>query len=162
MKPGKQIALFALVTLAAVIAGHGVARSHCEIPCGSYGDETLIAILFEHTATVEKSMIKISELAKGHNPNQLVRWISNKEEHANTIQHIVTQYFMTQRIKPDNKNYVKQLTTLHGLMIHAMKAKQTTDLAHIGHLRNLVGELSGAYFSAADLKHIKEHHPDGK
>ena len=24
----------------------------------------------------------------------------NKEEHANQLQHIVTQYFMTQRIKP--------------------------------------------------------------
>jgi nickel superoxide dismutase len=35
------------------------------------------------------------------NYNQLVRWIMNKETHADEIQRIVTQYFMTQRIKVD-------------------------------------------------------------
>ncbi len=138
--------------------------SHCEIPCGIYGDGMRISMLYENITTVEKSMTKIRELSveKAANWNQLVRWVQNKEDHANRIQHIVTQYFMTQRIKPTNKKYVAQLKALHGLLIHAMKAKQTTDLAHVGHLRNLVGELSAAYFSAEDLKHIKSHHPDGK
>ena len=51
--------------------------------------------------------------------NQLVRWIMNKEEHANKIQEIVTQYFMTQRIKykesmtdHDKDMYNQQLSLL--------------------------------------------------
>ena len=32
--------------------------------------------------------------------NQLVRWVDNKEIHADELSEIVTYYFMTQRIKP--------------------------------------------------------------
>jgi nickel superoxide dismutase len=74
---------------------------------------------------------------KHTNHNQLARWVVNKEYHANELQHIVTQYFMTQRIKPDAKKYVEKLTLLHKILIRAMKCKQTTDLAHIVTLRSL-------------------------
>ena len=79
--------------------------AHCEIPCGIYDDELRANLIYEHTVTIEKSMKKIAELSK-QNPvdyNQLVRWVSNKEEHAAKIQHTVSQYFMTQRIRPDAK-----------------------------------------------------------
>lgn len=160
----KKLAL-ALPLLALVIAvSSRSAFSHCEIPCGIYGDTMRINMLYEDIATIEKSMNQIMALSKEKAPNwnQLVRWITNKEEHANKIQHIVTQYFMTQRIKPQNPKYVELLTTLHKMLIHAMKAKQTTDLAHVGHLRALVADFSKAYFTKADLEHIRQHHPEGK
>jgi nickel superoxide dismutase len=70
----------------------------------------------------------------------------NKEHHANELQHIVTQYFMTQRIKSDTKNYAEKLTVLHKMLVQAMKCKQTTDLSHVSALRALVKEFQGLYF----------------
>jgi len=132
--------------------------SHCEIPCGIYDDPLRIKLIDEHIGTVEKSMKQIVELSKAgeKNYNQIVRWVNNKEQHADEIQHIVTQYFMTQRVKPADPadkaahaKYVTQLTLLHRMLVHAMKAKQTTDLAHIAALRKLSAEFKAAYLTAA-------------
>jgi len=99
-------------------------------------------------------MRKIDELSTAGKPNnnQIVRWVNNKEHHADEIIEIVTQYFMAQRIKPaDVKDaqahgqYVKKLTLLHRMMIAAMKAKQTTDLAYTKQLAKLLGEFAKAY-----------------
>jgi hypothetical protein len=35
---------------------------------------------------------------------------------------------------------------LHHIQVHAMKAKQTTDLSHIEHLRTLVKKFRAVYF----------------
>ncbi len=165
-KPIVNCVLVLLVAAIVTFVSYEVAFSHCEIPCGIYGDKTRITILYEHISTIEKSMNQITGIqAKSPlNYNQIVRWVGNKEEHAKKIQHIVTQYFMTQRVKPKpdgdpaQKKYLAQLTALHRMMVHAMKAKQTTDVQHCAHLRNLVDEFSAAYFNAEDLKHIREHH----
>ena len=143
------------------------AWAHCEIPCGIYGDRMRVAMLYEHTATVEKSMKQIDDLASdpSANANQLTRWVNNKELHCNEIQHIVTQYFMTQRIKPApqsdataSKTYLSQLQSLHAMLIHAMKAKQTTDVAHVEKLRQLIDQFSALYFDEEDLEHLRKHH----
>jgi nickel superoxide dismutase len=133
--------------------------SHCEIPCGIYDDEMRIKMMAEHVATIEKSMNQIqllSEEVAGLDPqdmNQMVRWIQNKEKHAEDLVHIVTQYFMTQRVKPfDEKDseeygeYVKKLTLLHQMMFYAMKSKQTTDLANVEKLKSLLDSFEDAYF----------------
>jgi nickel superoxide dismutase len=144
-----------VVLLFAMIVGVNSAFGHCEIPCGIYNDEMRFDIITEHITTVEKSMNMISELLKDEqvNHNQLVRWINNKESHADEIQHIVCQYFMTQRIKPVEKEddvkyiaYVKQITLLHQMLILAMKMKQTTDLGHAEKLRRLLQEFRAVYF----------------
>jgi len=80
------------------------------------------------------------------NHNQLVRWVNNKEDHANAFQEIVTQYFMTQRIKFDTPNYAETVTVLHKMLVYAMKCKQTTDLSHIKTLRSLIQDFSRLYF----------------
>jgi nickel superoxide dismutase len=123
--------------------------AHCEIPCGIYDDAMRIKMLNEHIATIEKSMAKISEIEQTdhHDSNQLVRWVMNKEDHANMFQEIVTQYFMTQRIKTDDKNYDQKITLLHQMLLSAMKSKQTTDLAHVATLRKLVSEFDTLYFA---------------
>jgi nickel superoxide dismutase len=124
------------------------AYAHCEIPCGIYDDEMRIKIINEHIVTVEKSMKQIIELEKEehHNSNQLVRWIMNKEHHADEIQEIVTQYFMTQRIKLDMENYEKQLGLLHQMLIYSMKCKQTTDLTNVTKLKGIVNDFKALYF----------------
>lgn len=125
------------------------AAAHCEIPCGIYDDEARIAMLHEHVATIEKSMQQIVAIEKGehHNANQLIRWVMNKEQHANELQEIVTQYFMTQRIKFDAKDYDQKLALLHQMLVYAMKCKQTTDLAHTAKLTSVINEFSKLYFT---------------
>ena len=141
--------------------------AHCEIPCGIYNDKARIVLILEHITTIEKAMNQINTLsAEGDkNYNQLIRWVVNKEEHATELQHIVTQYFMTQRIKlPDfndaaaAKKYNDQLAALHTMLVHAMKAKQTTDQVHIDTLRKTVDSFVKLYFSEEDQKHLMEHH----
>ena len=152
-----------LVVLVALVISLGTVSyvsSHCEIPCGIYGDEMRIHTFMEDIATVEKSMTQINSLEKMKplNYNQIVRWVKNKEEHASKIQQVATVYFMTQRIKSSTPKYVEQLTAMHGILVHAMKAKQTTDVAHCKHLRDLVNKFAEAYFSPEALKHIRAHH----
>lgn len=138
----------AMVIVSVVLGMSSPLWAHCEIPCGIYNDSMRVVLLKEHITTVEKSMSKIVELsgAKERDENQLSRWVSNKEVHASEIQEIVTQYFMTQRIKPETEQYEKKVTLLHKILISAMKAKQTTDQKHIETLRSLVAEFDKLYF----------------
>jgi len=126
----------------------GLAIAHCEIPCGIYDDELRARLIAEHITTVEKAMKQINSLAQAKpiNHNQMVRWVTNKEAHAGEIQHIVTQYFITQRIKPGQKNYTEKLEALHRILLSAMKAKQTVDLSHIENLRKLLKKFELLYF----------------
>jgi len=144
------------IALIAVLAAAAPAAAHCQIPCGIYNDELRVQLIEEDITTIEKSMNEIVALGKAQpvNYNQLVRWVNNKEEHAQKIQDIVTAYFMAQRIKPPAdhndsaamKDYVNKLTLLHAIQIHAMKAKQSTDLGEVETLRSLVAQFRVAYF----------------
>jgi nickel superoxide dismutase len=125
-----------------------LAVAHCEIPCGIYGDEMRIQMILENITTIEKSMQQITsiEQEKPLNSNQLVRWVMNKEKHADDLQEIVSQYFLTQRIKPEAENYQALLSNLHEMLVVSMKCKQTTDLTNVSKLRELVTELEKLYF----------------
>jgi len=148
--------VLASVAVLALIAYTLPASAHCQIPCGIYDDELRVQLIEEHITTVEKSMKKIVEIggAETVDYNQLVRWVDNKEAHANEIQDIVTAYFMAQRIKPPKDHgdeaavneYMHKLALLHAIQIHAMKAKQSTDLTEIETLRKLTGKFRVAYF----------------
>jgi nickel superoxide dismutase len=151
-----------LTTIAAVAWGTLLAAqnllAHCQIPCGIYDDPARFTELKEHITTIEKSMNQILELGKetkNPNYNQLVRWVQNKDNHADEFSEIVTYYFLAQRIKPapadDAKaypKYVEQLTLLHQMVVAAMKAKQTTDLQHVETLRALVKKFEASYLGA--------------
>ncbi|MBT8346608.1 MAG: superoxide dismutase, Ni [Desulfofustis sp.] len=135
-----------IVSLSALLFSTGSVLAHCEIPCGIYDDEMRMSLILEHAGTIEKSMTQINELEKGGNANQLVRWVTNKETHANEVQHIVTQYFLTQRIKFDAPDYAKKLAALHEMLVYAMKCKQTTDVTNVEMLRQSAEKFHKLYF----------------
>ncbi|MFH1812046.1 MAG: superoxide dismutase [Ni] [Pseudomonadota bacterium] len=141
--------LSSLVAISCTLALASAARAHCEVPCGIYDDDLRYKLLQEHAGTIEKSMQQIVDLSKQKNPNynQIVRWTTNKDEHADEVQHLVSQYFMTQRIKPEDKNYEKKITTLHQMLIAAMKCKQTTDVENVKKLRELTKSFGDLYFA---------------
>jgi len=138
-----------------------IAYSHCQIPCGIYDDQARFDMIAEHITTIEKSMNEIRKLSEQDKPNmnQIVRWVQNKEEHADELGHIVTYYFMAQRVKPTQKTegkkydeYVKKLTLLHKILISSMKAKQTTDPANVDKFKVLLEEFHSVYFAKPDQK----------
>ena len=47
----------------------------------------------------------------------------------------------------DYAKYQKHLELLHKMIVHAMKAKQTTDLANVDSLRKAANEFHDLYFS---------------
>ena len=137
-----------LMVLCVTLFTAASAAGHCEIPCGIYDDEARVKMIAEHADTIEKSMKQIIKLQnqKTLDHNQLVRWIINKEKHADEIQAIVSQYFLTQRIKPGTKNYSENLALLHKVLIYAMKCKQTTDIENVEQIRNIMSEFQTSYF----------------
>jgi nickel superoxide dismutase len=139
---------FVLSLICIILLSAGHATAHCEIPCGIYDDPMRISMIAEHITTIETSMQQIKKLSnrKSVDRNQIVRWIMNKERHAEELQKIVTQYFMTQRIKPDTNHYSRKLAVLHKMLLSAMKCKQTIDLNNIDRLRVLLKEFQTLYF----------------
>lgn len=150
---------------AVVMAGAVVVRSHCQIPCGIYDDPMRVQMIAEHITTIEKSMREIEQLSSADKPNmnQIVRWVSNKDAHADELSDIVTYYFMAQRLEPvdsaageEYDAYVGKLTLLHEMVYYSMKCKQTMDMANTAKLRELLEKFKVAYFGEAQA-HIEAH-----
>ncbi len=153
---GRKLVLIGVVVLAGIFSS--IVYSHCQIPCGIYGDQARFDMIAEHITTIEKSMKLITELSKQDKPNtnQIVRWVQNKDKHADDMSRILTYYFMAQRVKPADKadadaysEYVKKLTLLHKMLVYSMKAKQTTDPENVEKLRSLLTEFQAVYLSAS-------------
>src|SRR4030043_394615 len=151
---GKQIAAVSILAMVAILAS--ITYSHCQIPCGIYDDESRFGTITEHITTIEKSMKEIERLSAEAKPNmnQIVRWVNNKELHADDLSEIVTYYFMAQRVKlptdgdaKAQNEYVNKLTLLHQMLVYSMKAKQTTDLENVEKLKSLLNEFHKVYSS---------------
>ena len=131
-----------LVTTAATLAlltfGTGSASAHCQVPCGIYDDAARVAAMKEDAATITKAITKIRELSSKHDPqafNQSVRWTTTKDAHAANIITTVSEYFLTQKVKPvaagaeGHDAYLEALASCHAVMVAAMKTKQKADPA---------------------------------
>lgn len=123
-------------------------QAHCQIPCGIYDDHARVVAMLEDAATVEKSTKLIAELSGKRDPqsqNQLIRWVMNKEKHAQNIIATICDYFLTQRIKPDQKDYAERLAKHHAVIIAAMQAKQHADTSYALDLKKFITELLPYY-----------------
>lgn len=137
------------------------ALAHCEVPCGIYDDHARVHQMLEDTTTVTKATAQILELSgktDAQSLNQATRWVMSKEEHATRIQHTISQYFLTQRVKPKEmgtdgwNDYVMQLTEHHAVMVAAMKCKQTVDPDACASLKAAI-ERIGKYYPAPAHTH---------
>ena len=142
-------ALFAsfVFSLAAIIPEQS-ALAHCQVPCGIYDDQRRFEDMLEDQETIAKGMGQIREMAGKSDAlsvNQTVRWIGTKESHATNVQHTISQYFMTQRIKADKEGYAKKLAAAHAVMVAAMKCKQNTDADVADTLRAKIFDFYRAY-----------------
>lgn len=138
-----------VLSVAALCTLASVAFAHCQVPCGIYGDQLRFEQMLEDEHTISKAQLQLDELSGGEvdaqTVNQMGRWVSTKEDHATKIQDTISHYFLAQRIKPDNPNYVKQLTAAHAVIIAAMKSKQSADPATAKALEKAIFDLYRAY-----------------
>lgn len=148
----KRLTVISLVACAAIGSIARYAYAHCEVPCGIYADQRRFEEMLEDQQTIAKAIDGVREIASGLESgadavsiNQVSRWVATKESHATNTQHIIAQYFMTQRIKPTSQNYTKKLTAAHAVMVASMKCKQTADPASAKALRKAILDFYRAY-----------------
>ena len=133
--------------------------SHCQVPCGIYDDAMRIVILQEDFKTIKKAMKEIDSLSKmkdGQSLNQLNRWITTKDQHSTNIQRVVSDYFMTQRVKDKNSHYTDQLKYLHQILVYAMKSKQSVDEKNVNNGLKYIEDFSEVYFDEHGLEHLRK------
>ena len=144
----KVIFLITFTVFGSVLLLQQPANAHCQIPCGIYDDHARVQSMLEDTATIEKSVKLIAELTDksgAQSQNQLVRWVMNKEKHAQQIISTISDYFLTQRVKPSQKDYNERLLKHHTVIIAAMKAKQNTGMKYAKNLKESIEALLSYY-----------------
>jgi len=140
------------------IAGHfqTAALAHCQVPCGIYDDSMRITMLREDATTIRKAITSMEGLMQDqghplHGFNQGVRWISEKDETATNVQRVVSDYFLTQRVKsvpqgsPGHDAYLEQLTRMHAILVAAMKCKQNADMESVDALDGAIDAIASYY-----------------
>ncbi len=143
----KLISTFFVIVVSAV-AYSPVAYSHCQIPCGIYDDHARVKSMLEDVATTRKAIMLISELSgktDAQSSNQIVRWVMNKEEHAQNVISTISDYFLTQRVKLNQKDYVERLKKHHTVIVAAMKVKQNAEMKYVDALEASIMELFPYY-----------------
>ena len=142
-----------------VVTIQSIALSHCQVPCGIYNDALRIIQIKEDFKTISKAMDQITQLYEKSDPlshNQLNRWVMTKEQHASNIQKTVSEYFFTQRIKTNqSQKYIDKTTTLHQLLVAAMKCKQTIDEENVNLGIKLIDQFAELYLDSLGLDHLQ-------
>lgn len=142
----------AAVVAVALLSFQTQARAHCQIPCGIYHDHMRVEMIREDITTITKAVRQIGALASkrdAQSQNQLTRWIVNKEEHAERIIRVISDYFMAQKIKPVGTKdkgfarYQAMLTRHHAVMVAAMKCKQNASMKEVNALKKAVDAIAG-------------------
>ena len=156
----RNMITFCMLTAALLLAAGTImvyptkARAHCQVPCGIYDDAARIKQIREDAATISKAIGKINKLAGQHDANafnQAARWVTTKEAHASNIIHIVSEYFLTQKVKPVSRGsegyeaFLAKLADHHSVMVAAMKTKQSADTATAVSLRAAIDQLAKHY-----------------
>ena len=143
----KRILVLLVLALLWMIPSKSV-YAHCQVPCGIYDDYARVMAMLEDTATVKKAMVEMKGLAGKkdvQSQNQMVRWVVNKEKHADRIISTISDYFLTQRVKDEQIYYVKRLVAHHKVIVTAMKVKQSTDIKYAEELRESIDALKKYY-----------------
>jgi ubiquitin len=127
---------------------------HCQVPCGIFNDPAMVEEIKQHAATIRKAMAQSKDLHASVATdllamNQMVRWITTKEDHCTKIITTVADYCLCQRVKKEvfksDEDYVNALKAHHAVMQAAMKAKQTMDVAACDALDHAIADFCKMY-----------------
>jgi hypothetical protein len=114
----------------------------------------MVAQMKEFATTIRKAIVQSRELHATVSTditamNQMIRWITTKEEHAAKIITMVAEYCLCQRVKREafasEKDYFDALSAHHAVMQTAMKAKQSMDPAACDNLDHAIADMAKMY-----------------
>ena len=148
MKQIKKMLVAGIVMAGTSLILPQTANAHCQVPCGIYDDTARVSSMLEDCSTVAKATVQIAELAgksDAQSQNQIVRWVNNKEKHAQNIISTISDYFLTQRVKTSQADYTERLVTHHAVIVAAMKAKQKADAKYAAELKTAIEALKAYY-----------------
>jgi ubiquitin-small subunit ribosomal protein S27Ae len=128
---------------------------HCQVPCGIFDDPAIVNDLKQAAATIRKAILQMNELHSTATTtdllamNQMIRWITVKEEHASKIITTVSEYCLCQRVKKEifsePKDYSDALMAHHSVMQAAMKCKQNVTVDICDALDHAIDDMSKMY-----------------
>ena len=121
---------------------------HCQVPCGIYDDVSRVQQMLEDVSTIDKAIdqiIGLNDKSDAQSAQQFIRWVNNKEIHADKIIKTISNYFLTQRVKPSAEDYLVRLSVHHRVILLSMKVKQNADAQVAQDLRQAVEALSNYY-----------------
>jgi hypothetical protein len=110
--------------------------AHCQVPCGIFDDARQIAKIKEDAATIRKAQAELTDAGAPANvgaANTFTRWVIYKEKHADAIIDDMGYYHMAQRFPKfefaSEQDKLEALGLHHAVMVAAMKAKQSSEVA---------------------------------
>lgn len=108
-------------------------HSHCQMPCGIYHDDMVYDQIDQYVETMVKGMTVLNDnkFSSTQLRNEFVRWVCQKENMSNETANLLTSYFLQQKIKPDEDDTVKRITSAHKLLNYLMLIKQTSDMKFV-------------------------------
>ena len=68
-----------------------------------------------------------------------------KEDHATKIITMISEYYLTQRIKPEQNDYLERLKLHHAVILAAVGVKQNTSEQYADKLTNMIRALMRFY-----------------
>lgn len=133
--------------------------AHCQIPCGIYHDEVVVKGMKEDIETLAKSVKEIRSNSKSSplEHNQMIRWVMNKEKHADKLSNTLVEYFLKQRIKPEDDKRVEKVLVIHNMLVLTMKVKQSVDLDLVEKLDKELDRFVSLMYPEMAHSHDEDH-----
>lgn len=121
--------------------------AHCQLPCGIYHDDLKFAQLDECIQTIKKAIDEIKANGGGSalENNQLVRSVNLKDEYADKIAHMMSFYFLQQRMSSSEKNFAPMLCKAFEILKMSAQVKSSVDVTLVNELQSSIASFKKLY-----------------
>ena len=129
----KIIKKIIFTSLALAFCSHSQLTAHCQMPCGIYHDDMVFDQVDQYIETMAKG-VSVLTANKGvtiQERNEFTRWVIEKDEASDEIANVLVTFFLQQKIKPNEDDTVKRITSVHKLLFYIVTIKQTVDMKYL-------------------------------
>ncbi|MEC7840079.1 MAG: superoxide dismutase [Ni] [Chlamydiota bacterium] len=136
------------VGLASLLLTSGGLNAHCQMPCGIYHDDMVIDQIDQYAETMYKAVSELNSnlFNSPKDKNQFVRWVLEKEKESDVATKLITEYFLQQKVKPDEDGTENKVLALHKVLFLIVKIKQNTEKKYVLEFMNEWKKFKEMYF----------------
>jgi nickel superoxide dismutase len=141
--------MFLISFFLCLISLNGLA-AHCQLPCGIYHDDMAYDQIDQYIETMYKgiTVINDSQFKTPRERNETIRWVMLKDKESDKMAHLITSYFLQQKISLNDPDLTKKLTAAHKLLFLLVTIKQNTD-------RNIVKDFAAEWDKFKLMFHVE-------